>query len=120
MKKAWSFVIGIIFIFFYPHVLPYLRFLHHAHHRTDLYAVASSHPGGHAADPCFGAAVPPQWKHIVVLMFENRTYNEVIGPAPYITSLANKCATVPAWKDANPVWTARRMVTMHPSPTMQP
>jgi phospholipase C len=34
-------------------------------------------------------------------MFENRTYNEVIGPAPYITSLAQKCATAPDWKDAD-------------------
>jgi hypothetical protein len=34
-------------------------------------------------------------------MFENRFYNEVIGPAPYITSLAAKCATAPDWKDAD-------------------
>jgi hypothetical protein len=34
-------------------------------------------------------------------MFENRYYNEVIGPAPYITSLADKCATAPDWKDAD-------------------
>ena len=51
--------------------------------------------------PCIGAPAPAQWKHIVVLMFENKKYNKVIGPAPYITSLAQKCATAPAWKDAN-------------------
>jgi Phosphoesterase family len=34
-------------------------------------------------------------------MFENKSYNEVIGPAPYITSLANKCATATNWEDAN-------------------
>jgi hypothetical protein len=34
-------------------------------------------------------------------MFENKTYDEVIGPARYITSLAKKCATVINWKDAD-------------------
>jgi hypothetical protein len=58
-------------------------------------------PPVNAANPCIGASVPIQWRHIVVLMFENRFYNEVIGPAPYITSLASKCATAPDWKDAD-------------------
>ena len=51
--------------------------------------------------PCIGVPAPVQWHHIVVLMFENKTYDQVIGPAPYITNLANKCATAPAWQDAN-------------------
>jgi hypothetical protein len=34
-------------------------------------------------------------------MFENKTYDQVIGPAPYITSLANKCTTALNWQDAN-------------------
>lgn len=54
-----------------------------------------------AAHPCIGAPAPAQWNHIVVLIFENRTYDQVIGPAPYITSLANKCATSTNWKDAD-------------------
>ena len=54
-----------------------------------------------AANPCIGGAAPAQWHHIVVLIFENKSYNEIIGKAPYITSLANKCATVTNWKDAN-------------------
>jgi phospholipase C len=54
-----------------------------------------------ATRPCVGAPAPAQWHHIVVLMFENRTYDEVIGPAPYITSLANKCATALDWHDSN-------------------
>ena len=102
MKKAWSFVIGIIFILFLPACAPLPPT------PTPTATIAPtftpsppSTPVANAANPCFGAAVPPQWKHIVVLMFENRTYNEVIGPAPYITSLANKCATLPDWKDAN-------------------
>jgi phospholipase C len=55
-----------------------------------------------AADPCIGAPAPSDgWHHIVVLMFENKTYDQVIGPAPYITSLANKCATALNWMDAD-------------------
>ncbi len=54
-----------------------------------------------ATNPCIGAPAPAHWNHIVVLMFENKNYNEVIGPAPYITSLANKCATATNWEDAN-------------------
>jgi phosphatidylinositol-3-phosphatase len=54
-----------------------------------------------AAHPCIGAPAPAQWHHIVVLMFENKTYDQVIGPAPYITGLANQCATSSNWKDAN-------------------
>ena len=51
--------------------------------------------------PCIGAPAPAQWHHVVVLIFENKTYDQVIGPAPYITSLANKCATASNWQDAN-------------------
>ena len=54
-----------------------------------------------AAHPCIGAPAPTQWHHIVVLMFENKTYDQVIGPAPYITGLANQCATSSNWHDAN-------------------
>jgi len=54
-----------------------------------------------ATNPCIGAPAPDQWNHVVVLMFENKTYDEVIGIAPYITNLANNCATVLDWKDAN-------------------
>ena len=54
-----------------------------------------------AANPCIGAPAPPHWHHVVVIMFENKTYAQVIGPAPYITSLANKCATSTEWMDAD-------------------
>jgi hypothetical protein len=54
-----------------------------------------------ATTPCTGAPAPAHWNHIVVLIFENKSYTDVIGPAPYITSLANKCATAPNWKDAD-------------------
>src|SRR5690349_15704569 len=54
-----------------------------------------------ANNPCPGLPAPEHWRHIVVLMFENQTYEKVIGPAPYITGLAHKCATAPTWMDAN-------------------
>jgi hypothetical protein len=63
--------------------------------------VLTATPPANAANPCMGVPAPSQWKHIVVLMFENRYYNEVIGPAPYITSLASKCATAPKWNDSD-------------------
>jgi phospholipase C len=34
-------------------------------------------------------------------MFENKPYDKVMGTAPYITKLANKCATVTDWQDAD-------------------
>jgi phospholipase C len=36
-----------------------------------------------------------------VLIFENKFYDEVIGPAPYITRLAHQCATATNWQDAD-------------------
>jgi len=54
-----------------------------------------------ASTPCIGAPAPTQWNHIVVLIFENKTYNQVIGVAPYITSLVNKCGAYDGWKDAD-------------------
>ncbi len=51
--------------------------------------------------PCTGAPAPTQWHHVVVLMFENKTYDQVMGRARYITSLAEKCATVLNWQDAD-------------------
>jgi hypothetical protein len=106
MRKTWLSIFGIIFVLFLlacasltptptptpidtPTITP-----------TSTPSPTST-PAANAANPCFGAAVPPQWNHIVVLMFENKTYNQVIGPAPYITSLAEKCATAPDWKDAD-------------------
>src|SRR5690349_16592211 len=54
-----------------------------------------------ASNPCIGARAPAQWNHIVVLIFENKTYDQVVGVAPYITSLVNKCGTYNDWKDAD-------------------
>lgn len=56
-----------------------------------------------ADNPCPGNPAPTQWKHVVVLIFENKKYGGVIGSAsaPYITSLANKCGSYNDWHDAD-------------------
>lgn len=54
-----------------------------------------------ASNPCIGAPAPADWKHVVVVMFENKRSDQIIGTAPYITALAKKCATATNWMDAN-------------------
>lgn len=56
-----------------------------------------------SANPCVHSPAPVQWKHVILLMFENESYGSVIGnaSAPYITNLANKCGTAQNWKDGN-------------------
>ena len=68
---------------------------------TPIPVTTSSSPVIDAAHPCGGATAPTEWQHVVVLVFENKDYNEVIGAAPYITSLSEKCATVKHWNDAD-------------------
>lgn len=64
--------------------------------------VNAGRPGAvSATNPCIGAPAPTHWKHVVVLMFENKRYDQIIGPAPYITELAKKCATATDWMDAD-------------------
>jgi hypothetical protein len=57
-------------------------------------------PAVDASKPCIGAPAPAQWNHVVVLIFENKTYDRVVGVAPYITGLVNGCGTYNGWKDA--------------------
>ncbi|HET8708711.1 MAG TPA: alkaline phosphatase family protein [Candidatus Saccharimonadales bacterium] len=56
-----------------------------------------------SSNPCPGNAAPAKWNHVVVLIFENKGYSDVIGSgqSPYITSLAAKCGTYKNWKDAD-------------------
>ncbi len=54
-----------------------------------------------ATNPCIGAPAPADWKHVVVVMFENKRSDQIIGTAPYITALAKKCATAMNWMDAD-------------------
>src|SRR6266404_892137 len=66
-------------------------------------AEASVPADASATTPCVASAAPAQWKHVVVLMFENHSYNGVIGSpdSPYITNLAHSCATTTSWYDAD-------------------
>jgi phospholipase C len=59
--------------------------------------------GINASHPCGHLAAPAQWKHVILLMFENESYGSVIGnaAAPYITGLAHKCGSATGWKDGN-------------------
>jgi hypothetical protein len=66
------------------------------------YACSRGEPGGQpsssqssAMSPCVGSRPPAEWKHVVVLVFENKTQDEVIGSraAPFITNLAKECGT---------------------------
>src|SRR5690348_17767661 len=55
--------------------------------------------GVSAATPCVHAAAPTHWKHVVLLMFENKTASSVIGSssAPWITSMAKACGSAGNW-----------------------
>jgi phospholipase C len=59
--------------------------------------------GVSSTTPCNHSPAPAQWKHVVVLIFENKTYSNVIGnvSAPWISQLATKCGTYANWYDAN-------------------
>ena len=53
--------------------------------------------GAHAAThltataPCAGSAAPATYQHVILIMEENHSYNQVIGPEPYQTSLSKAC-----------------------------
>jgi phosphatidylinositol-3-phosphatase len=46
-----------------------------------------------ASGPCGTLTTAPAYKHVIVIMMENHSYNTIIGSsqAPYINSLATKC-----------------------------
>ncbi len=58
-----------------------------------------------ASAPCVSSPAPAtgQWKHVIVVIFENHKYSSVIGSkdAPYATKLASQCASSPSWNDAD-------------------
>jgi fibronectin type 3 domain-containing protein len=86
-------------------------FMMWAGHNSKVLALTPS-----SSEPCVSAPAPVQWKHVVVLMFENKQYSSVIGSsvastAPFINTLATKCGTAYSgtagstpknnWHDAN-------------------
>ncbi len=97
MKKTWLLKIAIVFSLSLSACAPSVPILPPAS------SSASTNTANmiSATNPCIGAPAPAQWHHIVILMFENKTYDKVIGPAPYITKLAERCATATNWQDAN-------------------
>lgn len=56
-----------------------------------------------ATHPCVGNPAPAHWNHVIVLMFENKTYPVVHNTAnfPYVSGLMNKCGSYANWNDAN-------------------
>ena len=71
----------------------------------DINFTTASSGGGtiNSTTPCGATPAPAQWKHVIVLMFENKQYSSVIGSssAPYISGLATKCGSYASWKDAD-------------------
>ena len=56
-------------------------------------AAAGKHAAVTPAVPCVGAAAPATYSHVVVVLMENKSYDQIIGSpsAPYIKALASKC-----------------------------
>jgi hypothetical protein len=49
-----------------------------------------------AGSPCGHASRAPHWRHIVVIAFENHSYDQILGssaPASYFTTLAGECGS---------------------------
>jgi hypothetical protein len=43
------------------------------------------------ANPCVSSTAPGHFSHVIVIAEENHAFNQVEGPAPYETSLAQTC-----------------------------
>jgi phosphatidylinositol-3-phosphatase len=53
-----------------------------------------------SSSPCGIANSIPAWQHVVWIVMENKSYNEIIGSsgAPYVNSLATKCGLATNYK----------------------
>ena len=56
-------------------------------------AHTSAAPARQSGSPCGQVTTAPTYKHVIVVMDENQSYNDIIGSsqAPYINSLASEC-----------------------------
>ncbi len=60
-------------------------------------SILASAPGTGAATaasvPACGwlASQPPAIDHVILIVMENHSFGQVIGPAPYVTDLARRC-----------------------------
>jgi hypothetical protein len=41
--------------------------------------------------PCIGSTAPAHYQHVIVIVEENKAYNQVMGRAPYQTAVAKAC-----------------------------
>ena len=60
------------------------------------FAIASHSPSASASAPtpsapCIGSTAPAHYQHVIVIVEENKAYDQVMGHAPYQTSVAKKC-----------------------------
>jgi phospholipase C len=44
-----------------------------------------------ASAPCIGSTAPKHYAHVIVIVEENKAYDQVMGKAPYQTALARAC-----------------------------
>ncbi|MEA2506301.1 MAG: phosphatidylinositol-3-phosphatase [Actinomycetota bacterium] len=53
-----------------------------------------------ASTPCGTTSATPAWQHVVWIVMENKSYNQIIGSsaAPYVNSLAKKCGLATNYK----------------------
>jgi phosphatidylinositol-3-phosphatase len=53
-----------------------------------------------ASTPCGTTSATPTWQHVVWIVMENKSYNQIIGSssAPYVNSLAKKCGLATNYK----------------------
>jgi len=60
---------------------------------TGAFSGAGAHAATNltAAAPCAGTAAPAHYQHVILIMEENHSYSQVMGPEPYQTSLAKAC-----------------------------
>ena len=57
-----------------------------------------------SASPCGSSSAVPQYKHIVVIAFENHSYGSILGsaaPASYFKTLASECGTATSFTSAS-------------------
>jgi hypothetical protein len=57
-----------------------------------------------ASSPCGHVSRAPAWRHIVVIAFENHSYDQILGrsaPASYFKTLAGKCGSAADYRAAH-------------------
>jgi phosphatidylinositol-3-phosphatase len=67
-------------------------------------ATASIGEASAVASPCGQVQRAPQWRHIVVIAFENHSYQQILGssaPASYFKTLAGECGSAADYQAAH-------------------